>query len=173
MGNEGKVDELGFVTPEKAMDPASFHVFTRIPQILKTGNIHNKQLVNLDVTSNCWICEGWTHMQFKMHRESVEKLLEGDDFRDRFFAKYGVSCKVQVNVHLSFENYRAHKMTLNISGFRQHYLLYRMVPPGTLSYFFTVGYSNELDKGNQKELRHMIDTKMPILHNVHKKIKTD
>lgn len=57
-------------------------------------------------------------MQFKLHREIVEKLLEGDDFRDRFFAKYGVQCKVQVNVHLSFEDYRPHKMTLNISGFR-------------------------------------------------------
>jgi len=31
MGNEAKVDELGFVIPEKALDPASFHVFTRIP----------------------------------------------------------------------------------------------------------------------------------------------
>lgn len=31
MGNEAKVDELGFVTPEKSNDPASLHVFTRIP----------------------------------------------------------------------------------------------------------------------------------------------
>jgi hypothetical protein len=31
MGNEAKVDELGFVMPEKTMDSASFHVFTRIP----------------------------------------------------------------------------------------------------------------------------------------------
>jgi hypothetical protein len=32
MGNEAKVDELGFVMPEKTMDSASFHVFTRIPR---------------------------------------------------------------------------------------------------------------------------------------------
>ena len=31
MGNEAKIDELGFVTPEKTLDSASFHVFTRIP----------------------------------------------------------------------------------------------------------------------------------------------
>ena len=31
MGNEAKVDELGFVTPEKVMDAATCHVFTRIP----------------------------------------------------------------------------------------------------------------------------------------------
>jgi len=31
MGNEASVDELGFVTPEKTLDQASLHVFTRIP----------------------------------------------------------------------------------------------------------------------------------------------
>lgn len=31
MGNEATVDELGFVTPEKTLDQASLHVFTRIP----------------------------------------------------------------------------------------------------------------------------------------------
>jgi hypothetical protein len=31
MGNQAKVDELGFVTPEKILDPAKSHVFVRIP----------------------------------------------------------------------------------------------------------------------------------------------
>ena len=31
MGNYAKVDELGFITPEKAMDEATSHVFIRIP----------------------------------------------------------------------------------------------------------------------------------------------
>ena len=31
MGNDAKIDELGFVSPEKVLDHASFHVFTRIP----------------------------------------------------------------------------------------------------------------------------------------------
>ena len=30
-GNEAKVDELGFVTPERVWNPAENHVFTRIP----------------------------------------------------------------------------------------------------------------------------------------------
>lgn len=74
--------------------------------------------MELRVASNCWICEGWVHLAFKIHRETVEKLLEGDDFRDRFFAKYGVACKVNVNLHMSFDGYKAHRMVLNISGFR-------------------------------------------------------
>ena len=31
MGNYAKVDELGFITPEKAVDEATSHVFIRIP----------------------------------------------------------------------------------------------------------------------------------------------
>ena len=31
MGNEAKVDELGFVIPEKNLDLAACHVFVRIP----------------------------------------------------------------------------------------------------------------------------------------------
>lgn len=31
MGNDAKIDELGFVSPEKVTDNATFHVFTRIP----------------------------------------------------------------------------------------------------------------------------------------------
>lgn len=31
MGNEARIDELGFVMPDKALDAAASHVFTRIP----------------------------------------------------------------------------------------------------------------------------------------------
>lgn len=48
-----------------------------------------------------------------------------------------------------------------------------MVPPGTLNYFYTVGYSNELDRGNQKELRHLVDLKQPIIHAVNKQVRID
>ena len=34
MGNYAKVDELGFITPEKTIDEASSHVFIRIPRKL-------------------------------------------------------------------------------------------------------------------------------------------
>lgn len=40
-------------------------------------------------------------------------------------------------------------------------MLFRMVPPGHLDYFFTVGYSNQIDKGAKKEVKHMIDTAKP------------
>ncbi len=78
MGNYARVDELGFVTAEFTLDAASTHCFTRIPskyhfyliflENLKTGLISNKHLLSLKVTSNCWICEGWTRMQFKITR---------------------------------------------------------------------------------------------------------
>lgn len=37
MGNEAKVDELGFVTPEKVVDNAKQQVFTRIPGKIQTS----------------------------------------------------------------------------------------------------------------------------------------
>jgi len=94
MGNEAKVDELGYVTPDRGLDPASYHVFSRIPQVLRTGSVNNKHLLEMHITSNCWICEGWSHLEFKIECAKIEELLKNDDFRDRFYAKYGVSTKV-------------------------------------------------------------------------------
>jgi hypothetical protein len=41
MGNDAKVDELGFVTPELVLDAASYHVFTRIPRKSTLSFIHS------------------------------------------------------------------------------------------------------------------------------------
>jgi hypothetical protein len=64
----------------------------------------------MHITSNCWICEGWSHLEFKILVTKVEEFLKDDDFRDRFFQKYGVHTKVQVNLHMSFDGYKPHKM---------------------------------------------------------------
>jgi hypothetical protein len=47
-------------------------------------------------------------------------------------------------------------------GYRDYYILYRMIPPGKLDYFFSVGYSNEIEKGKQKDYRHLLDDAAPI-----------
>ena len=45
-----------------------------------------------------------------------------------------------------------------------------MVPPGTLKYFFSVGYSNEIQKGAQKEVRILLDPGMPVIENGRQRI---
>jgi hypothetical protein len=156
MGNEAKIDELGFVTPEKTLDSASFHVFTRIPQILKTGQIHAKHKKALDVSSNCWICEGWSQIQFKIPRSKMEELLKNDDYRDKFKEKYGVSCKVRVTLHMSFDNFKPHKMEFGGASYKDCYIICRMVAPGPLQYFYVVQYSNDLP-GEKNEPKPLID----------------
>jgi NLR family CARD domain-containing protein 3 len=116
---------------------------------LKTGQIGGKQKMELDVSSNCWICEGWTQMQFKLPRKQVEAMLKDDDYREKFKEKYGVSCKVRVTLHMNFDGYKAHKLDYSgpnslIDGQKEMYLINRMVPPGKLEYFYVIQYSNEL-----------------------------
>jgi hypothetical protein len=156
MGNEAKIDELGFVTPEKTLDSASFHVFTRIPQILKTGQIHAKHKKALDVSSNCWICEGWSQIQFKIPRSKIEELLKNDDYREKFKEKYGVSCKVRVTLHMSFDNFKPHKMEFGGASYKDCYIICRMVAPGPLQYFYVVQYSNDLP-GEKNEPKPLVD----------------
>jgi hypothetical protein len=95
-------------------------------------------------------------MEFKIHRNKVEELLKGDNYRELFKKKYGVPVKVRVCLHLSFEGFRQHKMEFNNPNWRDHYLLYRMVPPGTLTYFYSIAYSNELE-GHKREPQTFVD----------------
>lgn len=45
-------------------DLAQQNVFTRIKPVLQGGVQKNLERISLKATSNCWICEGWTQMQF-------------------------------------------------------------------------------------------------------------
>ena len=82
----------------------------QILELLKTGSVGGKQKSQLDVSSNCWICEGWSQMQFTLSHKDVEAMLKDDDYRDKFKEKYGVSCKVRVCLHMNFDGYKPHKM---------------------------------------------------------------
>lgn len=183
MGNEAKVDELGFVTPEKHTDPASLHVFTRIPcmfqfvkiniEILKMGQIQGKNKLSLDISSNCWVCEGWSHMEFKIHRSHVLKLIKDDNFRQKYKEMYGVSCQLRVNLHLSFDGYKATMMEFSKHGWKDYYIIYRMVPSGTLTYFFSVGYLNAYDGVEKSKTKTLVDERLPVFANGSDVIQTD
>lgn len=86
----------------------------------------------MDVAANCWICEGWSQVSFRIPRSKIEEVLKNDDYRDKFKEKYGVSCKVRVTLHMSFDNFRPHKMEFGAFNLKDQYIIYRMVPPGPL-----------------------------------------
>ena len=43
---------------------ASQSILTRISPDLKSGKITDSRMRELEVCSNCWICEGWTEVKF-------------------------------------------------------------------------------------------------------------
>ncbi len=57
-GNTMGVDAFGYLT-DRDLNPGISHVMTRIRPDLTTG-IHSKSILDLKMSSNCWICEGWS-----------------------------------------------------------------------------------------------------------------
>jgi hypothetical protein len=84
--------------------------------------------MHLNVSSHCWICEGWSRIEFNIEKSKVTKTLEG-----------GVK-RPQVFVHLKFDGYKPLKM----HDLGDKFQTFRMVPPGTLEYFYTIKGKEEL-----------------------------
>jgi hypothetical protein len=64
IGNEVTTDSLGFfsineIKGESDNNCSISHILSRISPKLDMGNVRKNKL-QLNCTSNCWICEGWT-----------------------------------------------------------------------------------------------------------------
>ena len=160
MGNEAKVDELGFVTPEKVWNGAAYHVFTRIPcnkpsnidfnflmyiDHLKMGTVKRGTRVALNVCSNCWICEGWSSIKFCIEKHKVKHAVNknklpkianngGEAIEDQ-----EKPSAIKVSIHLNFDGYKPHRLVEGSEDGVKFYFAYLMVPPGSLNYFYSVG----------------------------------
>lgn len=109
-GNDAKVDALGFVNPKGGCSvPSEAHVFVRILGESQASGMWRP-------TTNCWLCEGWSEVEFLYSPCQVSTL--------------------SVYLHLSFEAYVPYLLTKSPEGvFRE----FRMCPPGEIRFFFTVG----------------------------------
>ena len=103
-------------------------------------------MVDLNVSSNCWICEGWSRIEFAITKDRVNQ------------ASNNVRAK-GVYLHLSFEGFQEHQ----IPEMGDSYRAYRMVPPGRHSYFYSVSTA-----GGGKELKSMVDGGSPVIRNSQK-----
>jgi len=63
LGNDVNTNSFGYFSA-KSSEPSDSHVVSRIKPILHTGTISRKR-VELKSTSNCWICEGWSQVEFR------------------------------------------------------------------------------------------------------------
>ena len=73
-----------------------------------------------------------------------------------------------VNLHLSFDGYkpiRMQEVLASKEGEESFFTLHRMVPPGTLTYFYSVGDPQQLAKDPHIELVTLIDSGSPTKNN--------
>lgn len=77
--------------------------------------------MKLQVASNCWVCEGWTQMEFR------------------------TAAKERPSLHLSCSQFAPQKMEKDQARGPEAYVLYRMVPPGGLTFFFSTGATTFTD----------------------------
>lgn len=58
-GNELDTDANGYFKDQSEDNAIKSHILSRIGSTLQTGTL-SKQKIELEATSNCWICEGWS-----------------------------------------------------------------------------------------------------------------
>jgi len=133
-GNEMNIDELGFIHPLKRDGKienqcADSQIYYKIDRehFIKT-KINNIRKIR--AKNNCWICEGWKEIEFiyKLSDETSKKL-KGPP---------------EVTIHLGFDGWKPNEMIHR----NDHWVYYRMCPPGEVYYFFSV--NTEIDTYSAK-----------------------
>jgi hypothetical protein len=56
-------------------------------------------------------------------------------------------------------------MEFSKHGWKDYYIMYRMVPSGNLTYFFSVGYLNAYEGVEKNEPKTLVDEKLPVFAN--------
>lgn len=150
-GNKMNVDPQGFAhvdAIENELEIGSTHIRTRMPANLETGHIM-KSAIELQGNSNCWICEGWTQVEFKLDLKRVDNPeldLNDDD---------------PVFIHFSFEDYQPDILVKKQEG--SVYSVTRMIPPVGIDYFFSI-------KGKAKHAKNLDIHKAPYVYKGDEKV---
>jgi len=124
VGNEVNTDAQGFVKDEN-QDPWVSHIISRLKPTLVSGTVSRRK-VELNATSNCWICEGWSQMLFKWNpfKEASPEYLEQ------------LNPQTVVYIHLSCDNF--HPELMEKDDKTGEFSLLRMVPPGPIEFYFSI-----------------------------------
>ena len=121
-GNSRDTNALGFIYKKSNYDPGVAHVHTRIHQSLETWSLNSKRK-EFKASSNWWIWEGWTQIEFRfIPRKSTDDII--DDF-------------TPIYIHLEWDEYEPDLLIKNTDT--GYYYVRRMVPPKLIKYFFTFG----------------------------------
>ena len=86
-------------------------------------------MLRLKANSNCWICEGWTEFKFDFEPQDGEKI-DNDT--------------MPVNLHLSCDKFNGELLLREASTYDVIYSTFRMLPPGEVTYYYTVNGEQQL-----------------------------
>ena len=92
------------------------------------GIVNDTRKLEFENVSNCWICEGWSEVHF-----TYEPGVSDDNPHIDIFKP--------IDLHLEHDHYKPDLMLPQKKN-EKVYEVYRMLPPGTHKYFFTV--ANEI-----------------------------
>ena len=111
--------------PGKPLLVASSSLMTRLPmhEDISVGGVRNSESFELAQNSNCWICEGWTEHRFTYEPGFSDDNPNHDEFKP-------------IKLHLGIDNFEGDLMMKSESG--REYEVYRMLPPGSHQYFFSI-----------------------------------
>lgn len=117
-GNFGYVDRRGFILFDNLKSRNINHL-NRIHRIESTKRNRKVKFGDTDLKSRdcCWICDGWTEVSLKWNPREEDS--------------------EPIYIHFDFEKYIANYMgALKDNG---SYVYKRLVPPGPLKFFYTIG----------------------------------
>ena len=119
------IDSMGFIHPiKKEFKNEKFYANSQIFHKMERDHFIKSKINNvrnIRGKNNFWICEGWKEVEFT-YRPSKE-------IKDKFYNQ-----TLEVKLHLDFELWKGVELPFRIN----HYITYRMCPPGDLLYFFSL-----------------------------------
>lgn len=103
---------------------------------MKGGIVKNKKALELESTSNCWICEGWTEHHFTYIPGRSDNNPDHDIYKP-------------IKLHLEIDHYEGDLM-MQSDHSELLYEVYRMLPPGPHRYFYSVDGNPVVAKDHPK-----------------------
>lgn len=92
---------------------------------MQAGIVTDTRVFELQAFSNCWICEGWSEYRFTFE----PGVSDGNTDHDPY---------MPIKLHLEIDRFQP-DLLLPSKENKSIYEVYRMLPPGSHKYYFSVG----------------------------------
>ena len=131
---------------------------------MQAGIVKDSRALKLKKVSNCWICEGWSEQHFTYTPGKSDDNPNHDEFKP-------------IKLHLDIDHFEGDLMTTEAD--EKVYEIYRMLPPGSHRYFYSVDGKvsvakdqNQTSKKEKKEKKLFLDMSKLVIPKDDSQINT-